>query len=402
MTSCTTIITGDLFLSRVVTYIDCEARNLGSDGYLALAQPDSLAGLVVNAALIFFVGVFGLRLMFGRPLGVRDMVLDVARIGVVLTLAFSWPAFRTVIYDVVIEGPFEVLEAVSGRSGGDTRGLVNRLQAMDSGIVDLIEKGMGRNEGTTIEGRPSGANFAGTSLQDEAALGWARLLFLSGTIASVGFLRSSAGILLALAPLFASALLFDATRGIFAGWAKGLAFVFAGIVAISLFAFLQLGLVEPWMKSALQLRALGYATPTVPIELFAIMLASLLIQLGSLWLFSKIIFNASWPALWRPGASNRTRETEDRQVPVPIRMEGRSLENPPRILGIADAIHRRERDWIAMNSAGGSSQTPGSQGTDDRKSVSGMLWQDANVRLGSSFRRTMRRHSSAAQNRDNV
>jgi type IV secretion system protein VirB6 len=402
MTSCTTIMTGDLFLSRVLTYIDCEARNLGNDGYLALAQPGSLAGLVVNAALIFFVGVFGLRLMFGRPLGVRDMVFDIARIGLVLTLAFSWPAFRTVIYDVVIDGPFEVLEAVSGQSDSGTTGLVDRLQAMDSGIVDLIEKGMGRNEGKTIEGRPSGANFAGTSLQDEAALGWARLLFLSGTIASVGFLRSSAGILLALAPLFASTLLFDATRGIFAGWAKGLAFVFAGIVAISLFAFLQLGLVEPWMKNALQLRALGYATPTVPIELFAMTLASLVIQLGSLWLFSKIIFNASWSAHWRPGGSNRTGETEEKQVSVPIRMEGRSQENPPRILGIADAIHRRERDWIAMNSVGGSSQTPGSQGADDRKSVSGMSWQDTNVRLGSSFRRTVRRYSSAAQNRDNV
>ena len=100
--ACPAIITGDQFLLRVIGHIDCQAQVLGSYGYQALGQPGSPASTLMAGLLTLFVALFGIRLLFGPPPGARDTVFDVIKIGLVLTLAFSWPAFRTVIHDVVL------------------------------------------------------------------------------------------------------------------------------------------------------------------------------------------------------------------------------------------------------------------------------------------------------------
>lgn len=87
--ACPAIITGDRFVSRLIEHIDCQSRYLGSYGYEALGQSGSTASLVVTGLLTLFVALFGIRLLFGPTPAARDVVLDVLKIGIVLTLAFS-------------------------------------------------------------------------------------------------------------------------------------------------------------------------------------------------------------------------------------------------------------------------------------------------------------------------
>lgn len=394
--ACPAIITGDVFLLRVLTHIDCQAQVIGSYGYQALGQPGSPAAAVASTLLTLFVALFGLRLLFGPLPGLRDTVYDVLKIGIVLTLAFSWPAFRTVIYDVVVDGPAELASVISGPADDQGKAFLTRLQEVDAGIVQLIDTGTGRNSGVTIDGGSVGANFAGTSLQDDAAFGWSRLLFLGGTIGTVGLLRLLAGLLLAIAPLMAALLLFEATRGIFAGWLRGLVLVTLGTMGATVVMGVQLALIEPWLVDAFKVRALGYATPSTPIELFAITLGFGIVQLAMLWLLGKVAFYRGWPTIPRIELSEPIAQSRLPLVALGGAREDYAISRARRISDSVETMIQREEQsemrrlsWRGQDRDTGRAETGSAGGA-----------RVATDRLGDSFRRTQQRGSFASRIRD--
>ena len=146
--ACPTTYTGDGFLVRILGQIDCQAQLIGSYGWLALSEPGSLASTVTTGLLTLFIALFGLRLLFGPTPGSRDVVFDVLKIGIVLTLALSWPAFRTLIYDVVFLAPADIAGRIAATASGE---FPQRLQAIDSAIVQLSDYGSGRTTGAFLE-----------------------------------------------------------------------------------------------------------------------------------------------------------------------------------------------------------------------------------------------------------
>lgn len=400
--ACPAIVTGDIFLARVIAHIDCQAQVIGSFGYQALAQPGSPAGVVATVALTVFVAFFGIRLMFGPPPGMRDTVLDVLKIGIVVTLAFSWPAFRTVVYNVVVDGPAELATFIVNPLGEETRPLITRLQSADNGIVAMIDTGTGRASGASLNNQPTGATFSGSSLQEDAAFGWSRLLFLASTIGTIGLLRLLAGLLLALAPIMAGLLLFDASRGIFAGWLRGLVLAMLGTLGASVVLSVQLAVLEPWITDALKVRALGYATPATPLELFAITLAFGVLQFAMIAALSKVAFYKGWPTF--PGftlpAIPMTRAPSIEAAMAGPSDNGRT----GRAQRIADSVQtliqreerrdmQRQTSAALSNNLRGDSAAAGGQGGPAPSPGQGQ-------RLGDSFRRTEPRGSLASRSRD--
>lgn len=296
--ACPAIITGDAFVTRVLTHIDCQAQLLGSYGYQALGQPGSPASTLMTGLLTLFVALWGIRLLLGPGPNARDVVIDVLKVGIVLTLAFSWPAFRTLIHDVVMTGPAELAASMSTPGlASSAAGFVERLQAVDDGLVSLTELGTGRRSGEFLDGSAVGGTFDGTALEDRSALGWARLVFLSGLIGSLVLLRVLAGLLLALAPLAAGMLLFEATRGLFAGWLRGLLMMLLGSVAITFVLAIELAMLEPLIADGLNVRQLGYATPSLPMELFALVLAFAVVKFAIVAILGKVAFHRGWITL---------------------------------------------------------------------------------------------------------
>lgn len=395
--ACPAILTGDQFLVRTLAHIDCQARSLGTFGYQALGEPGSAASLVMTGLLTLFVALYGLRLLFGPGPGVRDTVYDVLKIGIVLTLAFSWPAFKTVVYDVVIETPGQVAATIAppGLAPG-SQALAQRLQDADSAMVDLVVTGTGRQNGALVEGGALGGTFSGTALRDNEAFGTARLFFLAGVIGSLALLRLAAGLLLALAPLAAGLLLFDVTRGLFSGWLRGLVLTVLGTIGASIVLAVELAVIEPWLADALRVRSLGYATPAAPIELFAMTLAFALVLGGMVWLVGRIAFMRGWHD-WR--GSEAARETA---APAPTRVAAAdrrvSEVRSSRVEKLADSVStqiRREevaetrRLQYARVGDGG-----GGPGAAPRSTASQVQ------RLGSSYRRSSSRTSPAGSKRD--
>ena len=392
--ACPPIITGEEFLLRTLSHIDCQAQLIGSYGYQALGQPGSTASIVVTSLLTLFIAFFGIRLLFGPGPQPRDAVFDVIKIGIVLTLAFSWPAFRTVVYDTTLKGPAEIASAIQSSSGnGEAQGFVDRLQQADNNIVELTTIGSGRNAAALIEGEGSGSTFRAAAIEDDTGFGSARLLYLASIMGTLGVLRIGAGVLLALAPFAAALYFFPQTRGLFAGWIRGLVFTFAGSIGVTIVLAVQLAIIEPWLADALQMRGAGYATPAAPTELFAITLAFTIVQLAMLWLLAKVAFYRGWLTLpdipdfaqsW-----NETRYNREPSATAP----GPQILRAERISSSVESTVRRERLIDSQRLSNNSDRTSGSS------SIRTVVTSQE-PRLGNSYRRSSLRTSRAAQRRD--
>ena len=108
---------------RLSNYLDCLARVLGENGFQALAG-GSLGASILSGLVTIFVALIGYRLIFGDTPGLRDGVGWTVRVGVVLALVTSWPAFQTLIYRVAVDGPQELAAIMLPASGLAADGLV--------------------------------------------------------------------------------------------------------------------------------------------------------------------------------------------------------------------------------------------------------------------------------------
>ncbi|MNH76567.1 TrbL/VirB6 plasmid conjugal transfer protein [compost metagenome] len=350
MATCPRLSTGEAFLSTLLRHIDCQAQTIGAGGYQALADPGSPFALALTALLTIFVALFGLRMMLGQTPTIRDGVMAVVKIGVVLTIAASWPAYRTVVYDVVVQGPAQLSAALGRAAGlpGRDSDLVNRLQDADASIIRLINYGTGRDDLAVLP--PSNPNEPAqrTPIADNPALGWARVFFLSSTIAAFAAVRLTAGVLLALAPLFAGLLLFNMARGLFVGWLRALVFALLASVATTMVLGVQLALLEPWLAQVIQLRQSNALAAAAPMELLVLCLAFALALFGSLGILLRLAFTVHVPA--------ERDEMKKTQAPVPVRPEPQPIPTPaertapehtaPRAQAVASALmtaQRRER-----------------------------------------------------------
>jgi len=345
MSPCPALQSGDLFLSSLLLHLECQGRGIGAHGYAELASPASPLSAAITGLLVVFVALFGLRLALGGSVTIRDGVMAAVKIGVVLTLAGSWPAYRTVVHDVVTGGPDEVVSRLVGTPGGATSRLVARLQTVDAKVVQFTNLGTGRQEYAALpsaaDGRPQRFPIA-----DDPALGWARVVFLSAVVAGFAIVQLKGGILLALAPLFAGLLLFDATRGLFVGWARALAFVFVGSIVMAMILGLQAQLVTPLLDQAIATRAAGGVAASAPIELLVLMLAFGLGLAGALGVIAFLAFTLhlpSAPQLAGHLADRLSQSWSARLDAVTAPPAPRVPDAPARALAISDAVAATQR-----------------------------------------------------------
>jgi type IV secretion system protein VirB6 len=359
------------YLRRMLAIVDCQAQAIGEGGYQALAMPGSPVSLVLAGVLTIFVAIIGYRALLGDAPNARDAVIAVVKVGIVLALATSWPAFRTLVYDVTFRAPAELAASIGSPAGlpGSDGGIAARLQGVDNLIFELNVIGTGRPPNTDLIVGPTATLTPQQQQQelqridqlqqrprwdpqaDARALAQARTLYLAGTIGAYGSVRLIAGLLLALGPLFALFLLFDGTRGLFEGWVRGLAGTALGALATSIVLGVQLAMMETWLATVVSVRRAFVSTPTVPIELLVTTLVFALILLAALIATAKVAYSFRMPQALRAlpqrlaevirtssfqPAFAVARTTETESVP----------EERSRAFAIADAVaatQRRER-----------------------------------------------------------
>jgi type IV secretion system protein VirB6 len=406
--ACAPVQSGQRFVAQMIGHIDCQAQAIGSYGYGALADPSSSIAIALTGMLTLFVALFGLRLMMGQVQTGRDVVGDVLRIGIVLTLATSWPAWRTMGYDVVIDGPSQLAASISGATDlpGGRNDLVGRLQAADDNVVILTIYGTGRNTGGTDRSDQIGDSFRGIALADQEGLANGRLFFLAGIFGPLAIVKLAAGLLLALAPLMAGLLLFMGTRDLFFGWLRALGALALGAFALYVVFGVQLTVLEPWLRDAIALRDARVLTPSVPTELSVITLAFSIASFGILFILGKIFFFGGFGVPRIMGSALPASRSEHNTQPNSAAIPAERLAASRAVLvadAVAQSLRREERstqrsepgrvaDRNLRIQAGQTSFATATQGTSPAP-------------LGNSFRtpatmRNQRRTSAAGERRD--
>lgn len=402
---CPAILTGVNFLATTFAHVDCQGRTIGAYGYGALSDPGSTITLALTGLLTLFIALFGIRLMLGYPTKGSDVIGGIIRVGLMLTLATSWPAWRVVGYDLVMDGPAEIARAIGGASAlpGSDGAIAQRLQNVDDGLVAMTTYGTGRVSGDGADNSDRWGRFRGIALADDTGFGWGRVVFLAGAIGPYAVTRLSAGLLLALAPLMAGLLLFGGTFSLFAGWLRGLAFSALGALGLFVIEGVELAVLDPWVADVLAQRGSTTPTPSAPTELVVLALAFVVAKLGLLFVIARMVFHAHLEGGRVSVAPDRLRGTILRESENRAVLMNRAGGNgpPTRAVAVADAVLTAMR----REEAGGLSAVamPG----DAHGAVRGGMGQlKAEIRsaapdvLGSGFRRTHRRTSLASEMRD--
>ena len=401
--ACPSFAPDDAFLSGMFRAIDCHAQTIGSAGYQALASPTSSISLLTTGVLTIFVALFGYRMLVGQAPDFRDLVVALVKIGFVLMLATSWPAYRVLIYDVTMRAPAE-LAAEVGRPAalpGTRGGLAGRLQLVDDQIVEFSLLGAANLSAATQNSGQNGDPLRWDPVKDRETILKARTTFLAGSIAAFGAVRLVAGVLLALGPLFVMFLLFESTIGLFVGWIRALVWTGLGSLATTIGFGVQLALVSPWLDQLLVLRRGGAPAYQAPVDLFVISVVFALLSLALLYGAGRVSRGFRIPDRVRVAVANSVHNRFARAAQGAGARDagGSPAVERNRATAIADAVaatQRREqsRQLVAPATTGG--------GADARRTVARDLTAQRVAPLGESYRpRTTRnRISASAQRRD--
>lgn len=357
MAICERLPTPESFAPGLLHYLDCQAQTIGAAGYGALAAPGSPASVLLTGMITLLIAFLGYRMLLGHTPGVREGVLTFVKIGLVLLLATSWPAYQILVYDIILRGPAELAASIGGAanlpaSGG---GLAARIDGIDQALKILAIEGVGAPplgpDGAPLMPSVAPSPFLGF---DSFALGFARVTFLVASVAAFAIVRIAAGLLLALAPLFALFLLFDGTRGLFEGWLKALLATALASLAIAITLGVALAFLEPWLGALLARRAGGLDILGAPAQLlaatvvFAIALAAVMRLIGRAAMSLRL---PAWSHAWPAGTpDSRTARPEAARASAAPHIP---IESRSRAAAIADAVvisQRRE----ALASGGGS------------------------------------------------
>ena len=254
---------------------DCQAFGLVERGYAALASPQSATGAMLTALMVIAVAFFGYQLMLGRGLALADLTRLAVRMGIVLLLATSWATVQGVVYDTVARAPTRVAEEliVAIEAPAPLAGIQSTLDKIEQASI-----GWRQRAGIA-------SPFVGGPPTTAMTLNVAAFLLTITTLGLLVVSRIVLALLLALTPVIAGFLLFDATRGLLEGWLRALiaaALVPLGVLTL---AAVELAIVTPILDRILAQQAAGefLENSVVPLGLVTIVFAiAVLAALGVL------------------------------------------------------------------------------------------------------------------------
>ena len=374
------------FITGLAGFIDCHARALGELGYLSWTQSGAVTPLLGGLVTIL-VALFGYRLLLGQTPDLHTLISLVIRIGLVLVLATQWPAYQTLIYNVIIEGPAQLagqILAPDGLGGGDPPGLLARGQAVIDMIAALLD--------------PARANALAPADIEQLQTG--SLAFLISTLGGLLMTRLTAALLLALGPLFVACLLFDGMRGLFVGWVRGLGFAALGAIALPTLLALELAIVEPQLRALEAAIGAGQRVPALATEFLATTALFGLALIALLVLAARVMGSFALPT----SMVQRVRQSGHALVPAftgtrPLATAQALAERPTheRAQALSDAILTMERREHIRSSA----QWPAPRSTNTDSMGDRRPDRHAESEpLGQNWRRTTRRQSINAARRE--
>jgi type IV secretion system protein VirB6 len=185
--------------------VDCTAGNLTAQAFGRLFAPGGSMATVLTILLTIYIAIFGLQLLTGRSsIGVRALTPRMITVGLVLTFATSWVAYQSVVWNLAIGAPDWLAGVLTGTTESATTTFAQKIDVV---FLAIQQASAGAEDISAFS--PEGMMWLGA------------MLFMLGTVGLLVTARIALAVLVALGPVFVVMALFEGTRGLFAGWLKG-------------------------------------------------------------------------------------------------------------------------------------------------------------------------------------
>ncbi|MFP1129325.1 type IV secretion system protein [Asticcacaulis sp. W401b] len=230
-------LSGDTGISGALMSVDCQIGRVVEDSFGRLFGTGGYLGTALTICLTLYIAFLAFGLITGRTrLTLTTMTPKVLAIGLVLTFVTAWPAYQTVVYNLLTRGPDEIAAALTGSNEGASAAFAKRLDVLFVHFADAATAFEQTSQATP-------AASAAPSVQNPQPIAppirngkssasdmlWSSgLILLLSTVGVLVLSRLILTLLLALGPLFVVFALFTQTRGLFEGWLRtsiGFAFI---------------------------------------------------------------------------------------------------------------------------------------------------------------------------------
>ena len=92
-----------------------------------LVGPNTWFATAFTGLLTIYIALLGYQLLFGRGgLRVTELPFAALKIGLILAFLTSWAAYQTLIFDLLFDGPAEIMKVLLGAAGRAGLGLRRR------------------------------------------------------------------------------------------------------------------------------------------------------------------------------------------------------------------------------------------------------------------------------------
>lgn len=226
--------------------VDCHIKVLVHDSYQELVGPDTWFGTAFLGLLTIYIALLGYQLLLGRGgLRVTDLPVTAVKIGLVMAFLTSWAAYQTVVFDLLFDGPQQILQALLAPMARRGLGFDGNLyQGLENAYIALTQSAAAYGQMAS----PSANILQGGPMLGSGLLWMAAIGLLLSTVGLILAAKIVLGFLLAVGPVFVGLFLFDTTRGLFDGWLRttiGFALV---PLAASVFGAGALMMLDPMLR----------------------------------------------------------------------------------------------------------------------------------------------------------
>ncbi len=203
--------------------VDCMAGEMTAATFGRLFGASGAMAPVLTILLTLYIAFFAFSLLTGRSsLGISALTPRMLTLGLVLTFATSWIAYQGVMWNLAVAGPDWIASVLTGSSGSATQIFGDRIDLVFGAITETA--GHGQGSAAAQAGAQAAATAGASGLFTPESVMWmGGLLLMLGTMGVLLTARIALALLMALGPIFVVMALFSGTRGLTAGWLRGVA-----------------------------------------------------------------------------------------------------------------------------------------------------------------------------------
>jgi len=206
--------------------VDCLAAETTAAAFGRLFGGQGSLAPALTILLTLYIAFFAVSLLLGRSrLSISALSPRMLTLGLVLTFATSWMAYQGVMWNLATGAPDQIASVLTGSRGSATQIFADRIDMLFAAIGDIAQTanaGEQARAAAAAQGAQGAAQAAASGSFTPANLMWiSALLLLLGTVGVLVTARIALAVLLAVGPVFVVLALFSGTRGLTAGWLRG-------------------------------------------------------------------------------------------------------------------------------------------------------------------------------------